>query len=874
MAASGNKSSAWSTFISSAITGVESRLDNMLEGEDGNDPLQADPSPPKKQPAMQAPMSASAKAAAATPGTWRSVKTGEEDTADMAIARSSSNSRVNDRLQARLAKAMAAKGGESKASPRSSFDSRSSMDRPSLDVVNGDKKEDGLATKVDAGNSTEEHEAAVEDGKAPVDNPATSETTTSPPPPPPPPSTAAEAKAVPETTEATAAEEATPSQAETKEPAESKPSEAIPTITLPREELSSLAKDVNNMKSQHQEEIQEYVERIDSLQAKVLYLSRTAAETAKKTGSSAPANSAERKIAERDERIALLMEEGGKLSKTEGQFRTTIKRLRQQVAENEKQADALRKEKEKALMETEALKSRLDGDEERTKRQEEARKATAALQKEIDALKKEVSAKDESMKNLEQELRAKSEKAEAATVESHNKALAVEREKQKALEDTIATLKAELEEAADKARLESLEWREKLDRATERSHATETEMKNELKMMESKLEAMRSVAEEASSGSGGEGQIKLIRQIETLQSQYATASDNWQGIEASLLAKVANLEKERDEATRRESEMRKKAREAASKNRHLEDELQDLQPDLAAAKAELETAREQLAALRTSSKATETALEQARADLEKQQREVARELQRDSEKRPWPEEPLGIRNNQSRPESPLLSISRTFSSDLAGFQIPGRSRRTPVGSIPDSPLDGPRRMSSQPPGRVASGLSNVGSPQPLPTPFSPFEAPSEPTNMRSPSLAGHDDPAESKAPSSPRHVAQDMISVSTVGAGPSVQLVERMSAAIRRLEGEKVAAKEEMARICAQRDEARSDMVGLMKEIESAKGAADKVQALEKELADINGRYQTTLEMLGEKSELVEELRADVQDVKAMYRELVERTVK
>jgi chromosome segregation ATPase len=119
-----------------------------------------------------------------------------------------------------------------------------------------------------------------------------------------------------------------------------------------------------------------------------------------------------------------------------------------------------------------------------------------------------------------------------------------------------------------------------------------------------------------------------------------------------------------------------------------------------------------------------------------------------------------------------------------------------------------------------------------------------------------------------------MISVSTVGAGPSVQLVERMSAAIRRLEGEKVAAKEEMARICAQRDEARSDMVGLMKEIESAKAATNKVKDLEKELADINGRYQTTLEMLGEKSELVEELRADVQDVKAMYRELVERTVK
>lgn len=119
-----------------------------------------------------------------------------------------------------------------------------------------------------------------------------------------------------------------------------------------------------------------------------------------------------------------------------------------------------------------------------------------------------------------------------------------------------------------------------------------------------------------------------------------------------------------------------------------------------------------------------------------------------------------------------------------------------------------------------------------------------------------------------------MISVSTVGAGPSVQLVERMSAAIRRLEAEKVAAKEEMVRVCGQRDEARTDMVGLMKDLEAAKSATSRVTELEVEVNNINSRYQTTLEMLGEKSELVEELKADVQDVKAMYRELVERTVK
>ena len=306
--------------------------------------------------------------------------------------------------------------------------------------------------------------------------------------------------------------------------------------------------------------------------------------------------------------------------------------------------------------------------------------------------------------------------------------------------------------------------------------------------------------------------------------------------------------------------------------------MQDLQPALANSKQELETCRDELASLRTSMKDADAALNQARSDLEKQQRagSASRDLAGEPDKAQWPDEmPGSLSRTQSRPDSPLLSVPRTMSGDLVGFQIPSKARRTPLSdSRPDSPAEGfslGRRMSSQPFGRL-SALSPVGSSMP-PMPFSPFEPPSE-SHILSPSLVERDDPTDDQNPSSPRQVAQDMISVSTAGAGPSVQLVERMSAAIRRLEAEKVAAKEEMARVCSQRDEARSDMVQLMKDIEASKSATEKVPELEKELKELNSRYQTTLELLGEKSELVEELKADVQDVKAMYRELVERTVK
>jgi hypothetical protein len=65
-----------------------------------------------------------------------------------------------------------------------------------------------------------------------------------------------------------------------------------------------------------------------------------------------------------------------------------------------------------------------------------------------------------------------------------------------------------------------------------------------------------------------------------------------------------------------------------------------------------------------------------------------------------------------------------------------------------------------------------------------------------------------------------------------------------------------------------------MQEVEAKRALDLRIKELEDENMRINARYQTTLEMLGEKSELVEELRADVQDVKDMYRELVERTVR
>lgn len=143
-----------------------------------------------------------------------------------------------------------------------------------------------------------------------------------------------------------------------------------------------------------------------------------------------------------------------------------------------------------------------------------------------------------------------------------------------------------------------------------------------------------------------------------------------------------------------------------------------------------------------------------------------------------------------------------------------------------------------------------------------------------PSVYDNDDFFDVHTPATPERTINDVISSSTAGAGPSVQLVERMSAAVRRLESEKASLKDELTRLSGQRDEARNQIVELMKEVEERRGWESRVQVLEKEMSGVEERYLTTLEMLGEKSERVEELKADVQDLKGMYRELVENTMR
>jgi hypothetical protein len=326
-------------------------------------------------------------------------------------------------------------------------------------------------------------------------------------------------------------------------------------------EIARIQADHKATESQWQEEMHGYIERIDALQSKLKYLAKDAAESAKNAAASAAPGSMQKQLLEKDEKIALLLEEGQKLSKSEMDHRTVIKKLRQQLIENTKSQAEMKKKTEKLerdLVNSEARAKRAEASE---KRANEHLASQTKASKDLEAVTNERNALSQTVQEMKSQLSRAVSRAEAAEIKANSDALDQEKQRAEELDEELATLKIEHEISEKKAKKEIAELQEKLEQEKEKARMLETELKSEQSVLESKMESLRTRAEEASSGATGETQAKLLRQIETLQTQYAAASENWHTLEGSLLSRLASVEKERDDTGRRESDLRKKVRE-------------------------------------------------------------------------------------------------------------------------------------------------------------------------------------------------------------------------------------------------------------------------------------------------------------------------
>ncbi|KAI1911723.1 hypothetical protein LOZ65_006127 [Ophidiomyces ophidiicola] len=837
-----SRPSKWSvgSFLQQAVTTVESRLDTILaDNEDENVSTKEEES------------------RAAAPAEKQDTRAGDSP-ARPGVSRSSSSARTNERLQERLARAMVKQGGSStnlaSTTPSTGLPSRTTSP---LQQTESRSSVDSIAVNI-------EKSAKAEKTPTPGSNDSDSQ------------------PVVEKLTDSEGADgeelrmsissrgDAGQPDIEPAEP-QGSPVPAIGITSPPPEPPTGLESALSELHAEHElaearwkEELHTYIEKIDALQAKLKYLTREAAESAKHAAATATPGSLEKKLLEKDEQIAALMEEGQKLSKTELDHRATIKSLRQFIADNTRsQADAKRRmEKvEKDLSKAEAKAQRLEQAEQRALSKLNSQSKT---EKDLEAITAERDASNTKLIELNARLSMAVARAEAAEKRMQSQTEEAESRRITELKDDLSSAKVEREISEEKLRREARDLKESLEREKERGKVQEMELRGELSVLESKMETLRTRAEEVSSSATGDAQAKLLRQIERLQTQYAVARENWNGIESSLMSRLANVEKERDEIARKEGDLRRKIREATLKVKRAEGEAENSRAVISETERNLEEARQEGKKLEQKLAKAEADVLEAKQDLANQKEAIeATWSQRlEEEKSKWHE--------QLPASPPYLNQHIDRRPGTLGIMLDhSSSRRSPVPLFPLEQDTPPRQNSYS---SLTSGL-NLRHPS-LGVSSTSLELPMQ-TSEPEEYFTG------SQTPTSPPGTGayhsrgiNDIVSASTVAAGPSVQLVERMSATVRRLESERAASKDELACITTQRDEARQEVVELMKEVEEKRASDARIQELESSVKSLNERYQTTLEMLGEKSELVEEQRADIQDLKKIYRELVESTMK
>ncbi|CZR61118.1 related to transcription factor TMF [Phialocephala subalpina] len=870
MTAPGKQGSKWGSYFQQAVAGVESRLDNLLA-----DGIEGEQAPATSKPATLAP--------------------GTPATKSQAPSRTASTNRTNDRLQERLARAVAAKNAQKAERADSLALSSGVPSRTGSPANTGGSPRASIEVTAAVGEKDATKEASEEITSQDGTSAAGSRTASLDVPRPaatqedpsggitksdievlPRPSGESARSSLPRESLDILRSTSTPPRSSIDLPSNERPDVGSAAKTPAEHEahLKQIQSDYEASELQRQEEIHGYIERIDALQAKLQYLAKESAEAARKASGAAPSGSMDKKLADKEQQVALLMEEGQQLSKKELAHLTTIKKLRAKIQEDSKEVAEAKRKQEKAEKDAVLIAEKLRRADGTERRLTESQKAASQLQKELQALKSENDSKDATISDLKLQLEDAVAQQNSAEIKAAREDLEFERKRCAELQDDIANLKIEKNLVADRGQAQIKDLREKMDKEVERARLAEMEMKNEQHMLESKLELMRARAEEVSSGATGDARAKLLRQIETLQTQYAVASENWQGMEASLIARATSLEKERDEATKREADIRRKAREVSLKAKRNEDELEEARSKVPSFQQELAEHKAKLDSLQQRAEKAEVALVEAKASFEQEKQAWKAEMQNrvEEEKQKWHEDIPSTPYGYNRAESPVASSRRGLTTEFLGLQnlqIRRASARSINNEAP-TPTTTTGFLNRRPSVQPLARSSGNG------TPTRQESMQSLKTNgENSDAISMHTDDffTDNVSPSSPHQTINDMISVSTAAAGPTVQLVERMSSAVRRLESEKVATKEDLARLSAQRDEARAEIVSLMREVETKRAADARVTELEAEVKDLNQRYQTTLEMLGEKSEMVDELKSDIDDIKAMYRELVERTV-
>ncbi|KAH0874367.1 hypothetical protein HID58_071729 [Brassica napus] len=515
-------------------------------------------------------------------------------------------------------------------------------------------------------------------------------------------------------------------------------------------------------------------------------------------------------LKEKDEIINQVMAEGEELSKKQAAQEGQIRKLRAQIREVE--------EEKKGLI---------------TKLQSEENK--------VESIKRDKTATEK----LLQETIEKHQAELASQKEYYSNALAAAKEAQALAEERTNNearieLENRLKEAGERESMlvQALEeLRQTLSKKEQQVVFREDMFRRELEDLQRRYQASERRCEELIT-QVPESTRPLLRQIEAMQETTARRAEAWGAVERTLNARLQEAETKAATAEERERSVNERLSQTLSRINVLEAQLSCLRAEQGQLSKSLEKERQRAAENRQeylAAKEEADTLGGRANQLEVEIMELRRKHKQELQEVLLHNEL--IQKDLEREKATRSDLERTarINSSTASEQLPISRQNS---TYENGGLQ--RKLSS------ASSLGSM-----------------EESYFLQASLDSSDKSSEKRSMPEATMSPYYMKSIT-----PSAY-----EATLRQKEGELASYMSRLASMESIRDSLAEELVKVTAECEKLRGEADRVPGIKAELEALRQRHAAALELMGERDEELEELRADIVDLKEMYKEQVNMLV-
>ncbi|NXD47281.1 TMF1 factor, partial [Corvus moneduloides] len=543
-------------------------------------------------------------------------------------------------------------------------------------------------------------------------------------------------------------------------------------------------------------------------------------------------------LKEKEEQIKGLMEEGEKLSKQQLHNSNIIKKLRAKEKERENINTKQSKKIKEFEEELQHLKQVLDGKEDLEKQHrdsikqlnsvvERQEKDLAKLQAEVEELEERNRSVQAALDSAYKEL-ADLHKANA-TKDSEAQEAALSRE-MKAKEE----LGLALEKAQDEARqqqealaIQVADLRLALQRAEQQAARKEDYLRQEIGELQQRLQEAESRNQELSQ-SVTSATRPLLRQIENLQATLGAQTSAWEKLEKNLSDRL--------------SESQTLLAAAAERERAATEEL-------LANKIQMSSSESQNSLLRQENTRLQAQLEVERNKLKKMENEKSR----------YEVELEGLKDEYAKTLEDAKKEKTLLATQLEMEKIKVEQERKKAILVQEAAKDKDRKsftvetVSSTPSMSRSSSISGV-----------------DMAGLQT-SFLSQDDPHDhSFGPIATS--GSNLYDAIRMGSGSSI--IENLQSQLKLREGEISHLQLEIGNLEKTRSIMAEELVKLTNQNDELEEKVKEIPKLRTQLKDLDQRYNTILQMYGEKAEEAEELRLDLEDVKNMYKTQIDELLK